>query len=74
MNRADDVRLFYLLQDVLEHKAISKENALYLEKIRNEIRTLTELEIRANKESIRNYSDIIGKYFLIHLLINGRLV
>lgn len=74
MNRADDVRLFYLLQDVLEHKAISKENALYLEKIRNEIRTLTELEIRANKESIRHYADIIGKYFLIHLLINGRLV
>lgn len=74
MNRVDDMRLFYLLQDVLERKPISKENYLYLEKIRNEIRTLTEIEIRANKDSARNYADIIGKYFLIQILLNGRIV
>lgn len=73
MNRADDMRLFYLMQDALEDKPISKENALYLERIRNEIRTLSKVYILANKESARNIADIIGKYVIIDILRNGRI-
>lgn len=73
MNRADDMRLFYLLQDALEDKPIRPENEIYLERIRNEIRTLTKVYILANKEYARNIADIIGKYVIIDILRNGRI-
>lgn len=73
MNRADDIRLFYLMQDALEDKPISPENAIYLEKIRNEIRTISKYYILSNKESARNIAEIIGKYVIIDILRNGRI-
>ena len=74
MNRSDDMRLYYILQAILDNQTIDEKTCLYLDNIRNEIRTLTEIQIRANKGRESMYSDIIGKYFLIHLLMNGRLV
>lgn len=73
MNRKDDMRLFYIVQSILDNQTLDEKTCLYLENIRNEIRTLTEIQIRANKGSEMVYADIIGKYILIQLLRNGRI-
>jgi len=73
MTRSDDHKLFVIMHDLLDHKTIDNETALYLDKIRNEIRTLTEIEVRASKGRESMYADIIGKWFLIYLLRNGRV-
>lgn len=73
MNRKDDAKLFYIMQDLFDNKPVNPETALYLDKIRNEIRTLTEIEIRSHQNNASVYSDIIGKWFMIYLLRNGRI-
>ena len=73
MNRNDDMRLYQILQAIMDNQTIDAKTCLYLDNIRNEIRTLTEIQIRAAKGRETMYADIIGKYVLIHLLMNGRI-